>query len=184
MSQTRRKTPALAVPQSIPEAVSLIERYVALEIGRIANSEAAEEAIARIRGECDRQNKPLEQESKQIFLQLTRWWAVVGDELAPKKRRSIKLAGVTIGTRLSSPKLSLGNHSADEMIAELLKGGWDELVRVKKSLDRQAIIKRLKGEHGPRLEELGLSVTQGDEFFIDRPGPKRPDVEVVAEEVR
>ena len=116
------------------------------------------------------------------------WWAVAGPVLTEGRRKSIELAGLVIGERTTPPALKLPKGAkAEEIVADLLEWlGGDYCVTTSK-LDKPAIIKALRISidimdpvedavflHEVRIlrDQLGLTVAQKDEFFVDV--PKKP----------
>lgn len=207
MARARKKAPRQEAPQTIEEATALTARYVYL-LNLIDDEKIrAQAAIDSLRAQLDEEVKPKEDELKAIFRQLRPWWAANKGELTDGKRKSIELAGAQLGERTTTPALSLPSGTKqDELAARLHLLGFTSLVRVKMSIDKPACIKalrwldrdppqadvedkvwhedQLQRSAGEELAGKGLSVTQKDEFFIDR-APPRPegqaDVEVESE---
>lgn len=191
----RRKAPPQNAPTTLPEAIDRLKAY----LGKIAAIERlkadADKSIATIEAARDAATAPLEIEVKDLFLELRAWWAVAGEEMTEGKRKSIELAGALIGQRTTphSLKLPRGKPTA-EIVDDLLDAlGGDFLITTNK-LDKAAIVKTLRLQLDPddpddaiALREqhilgtdLSLTVTQREEFFIDRAAPKQPDPETVA----
>lgn len=197
MARTRRKSPAQLAPQTLEQAISLLGEYRDL-IDMVDDlADERDRAIARIKGEYDLTAAPLAPKIQEIFRQLRAWWAVAAPELTAGKRKSIELAGVIIGERTTPPALQLPKgRKAEDIADELLNWFGGDLVVTTNKLDKQAIIKLLRlsldpdaadpdtlaalSVRGVLIEELGLSVIQKEEFFVDRPD-KPATVEVVAE---
>lgn len=190
MATTRRKTAKIAAPATLPDAIGRIVRYVAIdtEIERLALD--AKEAIAKLKAVHDEQAKPLAMELKGILAELGTWWAVAGDELTDGEAKSTKLAGVTLGLRMTPPRLKVKGSEGDA-IAALIEAGLAQFVRFDPSLDKPVIHAALKTPDaddpraveqlalGERLRGLGLETVQREEFFIARP-ETLPAVETVA----
>ena len=208
MAQHRRKAPRQQAPQTMEEARSQAARYIELldTIDRVKLD--ALTARDRIDAARDEVVKPLEEEAKALFRQLRPWWAANRDELTDGKRKSILLAGAQIGERTTTPALSLPKGMSLARFVEILQlKRLKSLLRIKPSLDKPACVRALRsleiedvGTHatdadhithslqqglGRELVELGATVTQKDEFFIDRAPAKASeateDVEVESE---
>lgn len=191
MARSRRKAPRQEAPQSIDDATALTARYIRLldDIDRIKLEALADRD--RIDALRDQAVKPLEEEAKGIFRQLRPWWASNKDDLTEGKRKSIELAGAQIGERTSTPALALPKgFNLGTFVSWLQTCGLNTLIREKPSVDKPACIRALRSlertDAGPdasdadqlefslqqglgkRLADKGASVTQKDEFFIDR----------------
>lgn len=191
----RRKSAPQNAPSTPAEAIDRLKTY----LGKISGIERlkadADKSIAAIEADRDKAIAPLEVEAKDLFLELRAWWGVAGEAMTEGKRKSIELAGALIGERTTphSLKTPRGKPAA-EIVSELLDAlGGDFLITTRK-LDKAAIVKALRRQLDPENEEhaeglraqrvlgtdLSLSVSQREEFFIDRAAPKQPDPETVA----
>lgn len=181
MTAPRRKSAKLDAPQTKEEATDLLAAYLEDSIILEEHRGATDAAIAAVEAGRDRACAPLEERMKERFLQLRTWFTANRLDLTDGKRKSIELAGALIGERTTPPSLKLEKGlKLEELVAKLIKAGWGDLVRVKHSADKPAILKFLGGEHGREVAALGCSAHQADEFFIDRARPKDADPEVVA----
>lgn len=203
MARTRKKAPRQDAPQTIEEATALTARYIYLLNLIDVEKVSAQAAIDNLRAQLEEQVKPREEELKAIFRQLRPWWAANKDDLTDGKRKSIELAGAQLGERTTTPALSLPTGTRqEEFAARLHLLGFTSLVRVKMAIDKPACIKalrwlereppgadaedkvwhedQLQRSAGEELTAKGLSVTQKDEFFIDR-APPRPEGEAAVE---
>jgi len=186
----RRKAPSQAAPSTLPEAIAMIEAYLSL-LGAIELGKAdADAAIARIQATRDELVAPAQAAADDLFLQLRAWWAVAGSEMTKGERKSIELAGAMIGDRTTTPALKLPKGmkvaNAVDFIQSIVASfpGAADLLRVKTELEKPAIIRLLRNATatGPvvdRIRDEGFTVSQRDEFFIDRAAPKEPDPELV-----
>jgi len=173
MAPPRRKAPKQEAPQTLEQAIALISEYrdIADALGGLALE--ADNAIAQISAAHDAQAKPLELRNVEIFKQLRAWWGVAASELTDGKRKSIPLAGCTIGERTTPPALKLTGITADALVAKLDEAGLDALLRRTTKLDKPTAIKAILAEDeiGQLLIEMGASTRQVEEFFIDWPKP-------------
>lgn len=97
MAATRRKAVRQQAPQTLPEALLLIEEYADILTGIEELDADAVASIAAIKAERDKMTAPLEQRLKDIFLRLRAWWAVAAPDLTDGKRKSVDLAGCQLG---------------------------------------------------------------------------------------
>lgn len=186
----RRKSSAQSAPSTLPDAIETIGRY----LGILATSEQAkadaDSAILAIQSARDELVAPLKAEADDLFLQLRAWWAVAGDDMTKGKTKSVELAGALIGERTTSPSLKIPRTMKAEDAVLFIKGlvdqfpGTEGLVRIKTELEKPALIKLLRSNTaaGPVVERIraqGFTVSQREEFFIDRAAPKEPDPEQV-----
>lgn len=184
MATARRKAPKLPVPDSDEEAIDLLGLYAQTQ-ALIEGVEADRRGrLAEINAAADAVIAPLEEQLKDYFNQLKPWWAVRGDHLLPKDRRSMVLGSCKIGHRTTTPKLGLVKMTPEIAVATLKDHGWgDQCVRIKEELDRPAILTLLGGDHADQFKALGFKISQRDEFFIDPVPTKKPNTAVVAEPV-
>ena len=191
MASPRRKSAALDAPQTIDQATALAGRYAELLTGCEELRAATDSGIARIEATRDAQIAPSEQEAKDIFRQLSRWWSVAAPAMTDGKRKSVELAGCVIGERTAMPSLKLPKgQKEDEAVGSLRKwieAGFDwpnACLRIKYNLEKPEIIKILRLDSvsmaGEKLAALGFTVSQREEFFIDRakhsPAPADPEI--------
>lgn len=189
---TRRKAPRQLAPQTIEEATALAGRYAEILTTAERLRADADASIATIEAARDGFIVPLEEEAKTIFLQLRAWWGVAGAELTEGKRKSHELAGCILGERTTPPSLTTGKMKLEEAISAIYRLAADRvgggslskrlqaLVRIKRGLDKPALLKELKAKDlGPLLSDAGFASKQKDEFFIDRAAEKPAAVETV-----
>ena len=181
----RRTSPALAAPQTLPEAIKLLERYA-----RLANEAARldvdrNDAKAAIDAAADAAIAPIEAELRDLVRQLKPWWAVARDELTGGKKKSIELAGCQIGYRIANPSLVYPKPEAVAVEKLHLREGW--ALRTTTVLDKPALIAAIRrppvdedDDTAARLRKLGFSVSQKETFFVDVAPPK-PVTESVAD---
>ena len=165
------------MPQTEVEARHLAASYASM-VGEIEAIDAERKIrIAEVNRDCDArigQRAPL---LDGMFARLKGWWEAHGERIAGK-RRSAEFAGLTVGYRLTPSALKLPKgktvQAAIDGILEWLGG---DFVVTKHELDRRAIVAHLQkpeteldatGQHERMaLLEVGFSVGQRDEFFVD-----------------
>ena len=202
MARARRKAPRQEAPQTLQDATGLAARYVDL-LDRIdAERTSAQVSIDAIAAARDAQVGPLEEELKTIFRQLRPWWAANKEVITEGKRKSIELAGAQIGERTTTPALTMPKGmKLNEFVDWLVEHELDALIRTKHSADKPSCIKALRSIEGPepdvfepdssvfaftllralgeQIAEIGVTVTQKDEFFIDRAGRRDEATKIV-----
>lgn len=166
----RRKAAALDVPANEQEALALVADYVAADRRQLELALGFEIQIDRLKAERDAALGRIKADQASRFARVKAWWEAGGKALAGK-RRSTKLAGATLGVRLTPPAVKFGKGWSDEAIIDWLGRvvGGKLFLRTKTELDKQAVIKALQTQEpmaGP-LGERGVSIKQADEFFID-----------------
>lgn len=191
MNVPRRKAKALDAPQTLEAATALVGRYADLITGAEEIRAAADHAIAQIEAGRDEMLAQIDVEAKDIFRQLSRWWAVSSNEVTAGVRKSVQIAGCLIGVRTATPSLKLPSGLTEKgVLAWLLEQAangidWaDGCIRRTEKLDKQTIIKVLRLEQPSvattALIDKGLATKQGETFFIDRPAkPATDDPETV-----
>lgn len=187
MAPPRRKAPKQAAPQTLDQAIALIGEYRDLNAAIEELHLDASTAIAKIEAARDGFAKPFEVRAVEIFRQLRAWWAVAAPEMTEGKRKSIALAGCTIGERTAPPALQLPKgRKAEEIVNVLLDKLAGEYIVTRHKLDKPAIIKALRidvtamdpvedalflHERNVLTDDAGLTVKQAEEFFVDWPKP-------------
>lgn len=189
---TRIRSAAQRAPQTLEQATALLSRYstASAELQVIAANRLA--AVTAASSAADTLAVPLIAELKDIVKQLKPWWAASIEELTKGKKKSIELAGCVTGYRFTPPKVTYSYGTDKEaMIALAATELAAELIRITPSLDKPAIQKLLETEEveptddvadpdaiepappSPRqqLEELGFSMKQTEEFFVDVVAP-------------
>ncbi len=191
----RMKTPAVLAITSLEELTARVGRFAVLsaEIERLEADTAV--AIAELKAAKAELQQPLAAEMKAILAAAKPWWAANGQQLTDGKKKSVELAGCSIGERLSNP--ALAHPKPEDVAIELIKGhGWQALLRVKEELDKPAIMKALAYQPGladdlteneaaldlcDTLQALGFYVSQKEEFFIARLADPAKPTETVAD---
>lgn len=160
---------SVRAPRSIPAAIALCERFALLD-GQIETIEADRQAsIAAVNGRCDTAANDLIAERDAIAAKVLPWFERDKDTLLTGARKSVELGGCLLGSRTGKAVLAVAGKEAD--IADALhKLRWAKaLVRVKSSLDRNAVGKALDGQRAAELQAIGLSMKPGSEtFYIER----------------
>lgn len=183
MATPRRKAPRKTLPQTIDEAVTLAVNYLETSASIEQMKADADQAIAQIQAARDAMILPLKQNVDQTFSDLRDWWAVAGPEMTKGKRKSIEIAGCLIGERTTPPALKHLGIRKEDLIAKLEEMTLGQFLRIKRDLDKPAILSalRLEDDVSALLTAIGMSAEQKDEFFIDRAVPKDANSEIIEE---
>lgn len=181
---TRRKAVFDEAMVTTAEAAEQANSYAILS-AQIALIEAERKARkAEIDRDCDERIGPRSDQLKGMFKRLQKWWESGGSEVAGKLR-STEFGGLLIGVRTPPPSLKLPKGQTAATIVGFLRdmGGLTEWLRVKTELNKDVIIEQLKGatRSGEDLSNLGFTLSQKDEFFIDV--PKKAPEAFVAEQL-
>jgi phage host-nuclease inhibitor protein Gam len=156
-------------PRTIAAATTLLERFADLQ-GDIELIEAERnEAIAEANAEADKVAAPLLAERDRIYELLAGWWPGVAEQLTDGKRKSIELGGCLIGSRQGRDSLAIAGEES-VIVTALQREDWaEQLLKVKVTLDKVAILKSIDGVYAKPLAKLGLSRKQGEEtVFVER----------------
>jgi phage host-nuclease inhibitor protein Gam len=159
----------VATPRSLKAASSLLERYAELQSQIDLTDADRASSIADVNARCDAATAAPLEERAAIRTALELWWGDKGEALTEAKRKSIELGGCMIGSRAGRASLDVaGNEQA--ILKSLQRRKWaQDLLRVKATLDRPAILKALGGAYRKQLAALGLRRKEGEEtFFIER----------------
>jgi phage host-nuclease inhibitor protein Gam len=175
MTRTKSKATLL---QNESEAQSVLARYIVCDnelrtaqIERDHIVAAANERFASTKAQIT----PI---ASALVKELHRYFDAHRDDLL-KSRKSIDWQDTTIGYRTGTPKLKFTSNSEEEIIDDFADDEWlDALVRTRRELDKQAIIKLLIAKE-PLESDLaetlaiiqghGMTIEQRETFFIDRP---------------
>lgn len=195
----RLKSTARPSITSLAQLVDRLGRFAALSADADTIVALAEEKIAELKAQRDAALLPIAVEMKKIQQDAQPWWSANAEQLTDGKKKSVELAGCLIGERLSKP--SLAYPKPEQHAIALIEGRqWNALLRVKKEMDKPAIMKALafempEVETDPLeefdalemrklLEELGFSIAQKEEFFIARVADTAQPTEIVADEAQ
>ena len=189
----RRKAPRIDAPQTIEQATNMIADYLQMSAMVEQTRAEADAAIRAIEAARDLAIAPTEIAIRDLFAQLRTWWAVARDDMTLGNRRSVELAGATIGERITPPALTLPRGwQGDDAVRffESIISLWPvaaEFLRVRISVEKPALIKLLGNSTSPspmrdRIINAGFTTQQRDEFFIDRAvrEPADPVVEALS----
>jgi len=169
---TRRKQDSVHVPADRAEAEVMIAEYTELERQRLLEELAADEAIDAIKVQRAEALALIDAEAKPLFAGLKAWWEAGGAAEVAGKKRSAELGNAKIGIRLTSPAVKLARKVKLQDVVDWLRSlRWSrskEFLRVKESLDKEAVIKAVRADK-KTAEAFAkhLTVVQVDEFFID-----------------
>ena len=168
MPAKRLKAVAQDAPATIEEATCLLATYRTVDdaMGQIERD--AESAIAAIKTARDERIAPLKLKMKSLFGEARAWWGVAGEAVTEGKRKSVELAGVLIGERTTTPRLTHPGMTEEEAITALMLAGWEDKVVARYALDKPALLAFLKSDHAASITALGFQIAQREEFFLAR----------------
>lgn len=168
----RRKADYQEAITTKEEAAHTANEYAALtaEIAAI-NAERLSQKAA-IDKDCDERIAHRSDLQKSLFMRLKTYWEAYSADYTLGKKRSAELAGIFIGVRTTPHSLNHKGMTIAKAVEFLLAARWAKaksFVRVKYSLDKDAIIAALKGKTAAQknLDKMGFTLVQKDEFFID-----------------
>jgi len=168
----RTKKEAIYVPASLTEATQMIAEFVELERKDAIERLSAEAAIDAVKKQRDEARAEIAAEKAPLFAGIKAWWEAGGQGEVARGRKSAELANAKIGIRLGMPVVKFARKVKVGDVIHWLQGlRWvraKEFLRIKVTLDKQAIIKAVRTDPAManRFEEK-LKVEQGEEFFID-----------------
>lgn len=161
----RRRSQALPVPQTAQEARALLAEIGALDKAIAGLADQSAQEIAAIKASYDYYIAPLTDTAKEKFLALKSWFEANQDTL-PKGRKSIDWPEGQLGYRLSPPALKVAADQEQAVIDRLDLICRDDLFRIKRSIDKPAMIRALREDD--RLNSLledRVEIVQAHEFF-------------------
>lgn len=190
MASNRRKaavTPALV---TVEEAAAAVAEY--REAGELLKQFEADRdlVIGRAKALFDERAAPLKAKQKAAFDLLKPWWPVKGAELAGG-RKSMELAGCTIGTRLGNPQLVMPDGKEADAARALLEAQLTHLARVTYAVNKPAVLAVVRAtpttpsavSEQATVLALGFGVEQAETFFVE-PATAAPGVELVTADDR
>lgn len=169
----RLKAAAQPVPQSQEEADRLLG-----EIGALSREVARIEAdltdqVERAKAAAKQQAAPLAEAIKAKFQALTAWAEANKAELLGGKRRSLQLTHGAIGWRWGSPAVRIKRGCEEAVVTTLERLGLDRFLRVKRELNREAIL-----EDPAAVEGIaGVAIERAESFWAK---PAEMEIEQVA----
>lgn len=160
---------SVRTPRSVIAAGALLEKFAAIDSVVAANEAARRDEISRVNARFDAQVFDILPQRAALVAALEAWWREGGQALTDGKRKSLVLGGCEIGSRKAPDTLALQGSEA-EAVAALSKARWaKELVRVKVTIDRAAVLKSIDGAHAGELAAMGFGRIVGvDAVFIKR----------------
>lgn len=168
----RRKADYKETIDTIEEAAHTANQYAILTADIAAINAERLQQKAAIDKDCDERIAHRSDQQKAIFAQLKAYWESNSSVITQGKKRSALFGGIQIGVRTTPHSLKHKGFTMAVMVELLKKARWSKaksFVRVKFSLDKDAIIAALKGKAAAKkhLTQMGFTLFQKDEFFID-----------------
>lgn len=167
----RLRSAAQRAPQTLEQALAIADLFAARDAERATHVAHFEAELQKLKAAADAVLLPIDAELKDYAKQLKPYWAANIDALTGGKRKSYELGGCVIGYRISPPAVHFA-HGTDQVAARALKeDGLAKHLRVTIAPDKPAILHDLEGddtELAARLDALGFSIRQREDFFIER----------------
>jgi phage host-nuclease inhibitor protein Gam len=160
MANKSRKQKLIVVPKDTIEANASLYTIGTLdrEIKEIEAKLSSE--IALLREVASKKTKALAEERKSRLAGLEEFASNNRTTLLLGDKKSVEFSFGTFGWRWTPPKVELQKLTEEALIALLKKLKMKRFVRVKESLDKEALLKE-------RPEISGVKYTQREEFFVE-----------------
>ena len=152
------------------EVEKVMEGYAQLEVEKEVLQQNYEEELNKLKARFEPQIAALNEHMEDQADQLQYYAETHYQQF--KKHRSMSTAFGNLGFRLCPPKVKILEGYDLKEIVENVDQNKPELIVVKKSLNKEQILKhREEPEFIEMLHRLGLDVVQDESFFIE---PKAP----------
>ena len=163
----KRKTARQVKYKTLGDVCEAMKRLQAAEIERDRLTVEMEESLTWLRhsyaAELERQENAVKMERKGI----ESWLTQHKDEFKPLPRSRVLDAG-TIGFRRGKRRLKpLSKWTWKKVLAEMCAAGVRDYLRVKRDVDREAVLADAKKLGDERLRSWGLRVIQDDKPFVE-----------------
>ena len=162
MSGTKRLKADPLVIGSRDRAESAMMELASLERDLRRVDDDMNDAIDRRKAEAKAESAPLEAR-KKILMDALGVFAKLNRETLFPDKKSLELAFGLMGFRKSAVIKQMNGVSVEMTLERLRSGGFDQGIRIKESLDKEA----LRGWPKERLEGVGLVRRYKDEFFVE-----------------
>lgn len=163
----RIKTPSTTIPSRaiFEHKIDVIAEQEVAKQGLIADRDKAKEDILkRFNDQIATIEKEQESELKLCAEYAKTHWS----ELAEKDKRSADTPLATYGFRTGMPEVAkIGKAKEEDIAKQLHSDGHAEVLSIKPSLDKPAILKLLQGKIVPEWLSKLFRVKQGETFFVD-----------------
>lgn len=164
-------------PRTLAQATTKVQRIAQLDTELALIEATRSRQHADTDKVADDLALPLIDERRRLVADVEPWWIGGGAaELTSGKRKSVLLAGCSIGTKAARAKVEHRFSDDDAAVEAIMGKPWARktLLKVVHRLDRTAIMAALDGKRGPELVELGFrKSTPADLFFValaEQPG--------------
>ena len=153
------------------ELESVFGEYAAAVIETAALKAELEESIRKTRAGYEAAFARLDETAAALLADVEAWAAGHPEEF--KDRKSLELLHGTIGFRTSTPRVAIPRGTDEDELAATLAGeGLDCYVRLRRELDKPAILAAVAdvgdgGESEAVLAAYGIRVRQSERFFAE-----------------
>jgi len=164
-------------PRTLAQATTKVQRIAQLDTELALIEATRSKQHADTDKVADDLALPLLEERRRLAADVEPWWVGSGAaELTQGKRRSVLLAGCTIGTKAARAKVEHDFTDDDAAVEAIMGKFWarKSLLKVTHRLDRTAIMAALDSRRAGELGELGFRRSApADVFFValaEQPG--------------
>lgn len=158
-------------PRTLEQAAKLMTRFAELDERVVVIRRQSNGQIAEIMAAADAAVAPMVEEIDKLRPVIERWWREHGTLHLPKGRKSMLLAGCSIGLVAGRAKLA-HDYDDDDAAVEALRAGrlMKGTIRTKLSLDKVAIAKLLDQSNAKarKLGDLGFRLDRDEQFVLAR----------------
>jgi phage host-nuclease inhibitor protein Gam len=172
-AKSRRIKVTAPMVKTRAEMEALVGQIAELKIYETKTKALMDERLTEIRSEYEVQLGAAA-EDIEYRMELARAWA----EANPMEfghLKSIEMSHGVIGFRTGTPKLKpLSGWTWDRVLEKLLRLGYDQFLRTKTEVDKEAIIGCREDLLDGDLKAMGIKITQDESFYVE---PKLTPVE-------
>lgn len=157
------KKPKKLICKNLEQAQTFIKQLgiIHCAISRLENDMSAE--VAGITQQYAEKINPLRQDCEQLSEAIELWCAKNKDKLLTNGKKTAKLTTGEVSWRVRPPSVVVKN--VDEVVARLERFGLHRLIRVKKELNKEAVLSEPSAISGID----GVSIKTGSEDIIIKP---------------
>lgn len=173
MSKTRIKL-SLGTIRTREDAETVLGEIAVITINKTRTLAQMDGEIAAIRKNYEANLAAYDKSLAEKTRLLADWAEINRDTAFPKKAKSITFVQGTLGFRTSNPSVVLTGRawSWDKVLATLQALRWRKFVRIKREVDKEAILARYakakdQGKFDTFLARCGLKIKQDETFFVD-----------------
>ena len=169
-TMVRKTRRVIVIPASLAEANHSLFRLGTLERSIAAIENDLAERIAALRKKADAESAPLLAEHADLAAGLELFAQANRETILERDRKSVRISGGAFGWRITPFKVEFLRGGAKKVLAEIKKLKLKQYIRIKESIDKEALLK-------DRPVITGVKYTQREEFFfeVSSEAPSGPD---------